>query len=503
MTSDREVGRASEGSGGARINRSETSTADAGPAQAADPLVERLLSLQRTAGNRAVGALLQRDETGRRMLLRLVVPPKTAAQLDAEIDVAIAAGDWAAAALSLNGFNDDDIAKRVGTDPRLTPKRRELMAGALQSMILWPPPQRVADAIYAADGPAARLGRIDFIKAAVARSDWQRAVLALNGLSADDIDKVLADELPRGSTLSLWQAADTYMKGWEGHVVPSFQRIDPPFRNAGIKAAYNANRAAGSLEQLRALWVLDGPQTGPWANLRWDTVAAAAAVRVYHPELIDQATLGLCGPAAALNADAQQHATKYARLVVEIFAEGKADGERINKTLLGNRPVAGMDPCDWMVLSGMQDVLNSWYDYYGEYFPPPSEDKRAGLTDSREEKALRRFSGCVETDTWDDRNAAFKVEYLLKNHADESVVVMVVDSEVLQGRKAQGHSDHFIRVLTPVYNNAAGMVYFDAFTWGQKQTYTFTQANFKDLWYGYVVGSTRKGLLSVARHAGP
>jgi hypothetical protein len=459
--------------------------------------------LQRSAGNRAACALLQRETVGRKMLMRLVSAPKTAAELDAEIDAGISRGDWAAVALGLNGFNDDDIGTRVRTDTRLTSKRRELMAGALQSMITWPPPQRVADAIYREDGEVARLGRIDFIKAAAARGDWQRAVLALNGLSPDDIDTVLATELPRGSAQPLWEAADTYMKGWEGHVVEGFRRINPPFRNPGIKAAYDASKAVGSLEQLRALWMLDAPESGPWANLNWDKVAASAAARVYHPEQIDQSVLGLCGPAAALNADAQQHATKFARLVVEIFAQGRADGERINATLLAKSPAAGMDPCDWMLLSGMQDVLNSWYDYYADVYPPGSEDKRAGLTKGQEEKALKRFGGCVETDSWDDSNSAFWIDYLLTKHPDDSVVVMAVDANVLQGKKAQGHFDHFIRVLSPVVHNSAGTVLFDAFTWGTRQTYTFTPAQFKDLWYAYVVGSMRKGLLDVARHAGP
>jgi hypothetical protein len=80
---------------------------------------------------------------------------------------------------------------------------------------------------------------------------------------------------------------------------------------------------------------------------------------------------------------------------------------------------------------------------------------------------------------------------------------MMVDANVLQGLKAEGHFDHFIRILSPVVHNSAGTISFDAFTWGSRRTYTFTPAQFKDLWYGYVVGSMREGLLGIARHSGP
>jgi hypothetical protein len=479
------------------------------PFQTLVPHAHRLLALQRSAGNRAVGGLLAREplaggQAGRRTLQRLETNEQRSTRLDAEIDRAIAAGDWGEAAKSLNGFNDDDIAKRVGSDARLTGNRRQLMAGALKTMILWPPPQRVADAIYNADGPAARLGRIDFIKDAAARGDWRGAVLALNGLSDDDIDTTLADELPAGSTVQLWDAANVWMRSWKDHVEAGFRRIDPPFRNPAIKFAYRMNRATGSVGQLKALWILDPPETGPWTKLTWDSIAGTAADRIYHPENIDQGQLGLCGPAAALNADAEQNAPAYARLVVEIFALGRADGEKINQRLLGGSPVAAtrMDPCDWMILSAMQDVLNSWYDYYGEHVAPPAEDKRAGLYNWQEKHALARFGHCVETDTWDDANAAYKVDYLLNNRPDDVIVVMCVDANVLQNLPPAGHQNHFIRVLSWV-RHVGGNVLFDYFTWGAKQTYNQPIATFNKLWYGYVVGSKVPGLLKAAEKAGP
>jgi hypothetical protein len=125
--------------------------------------------------------------------------PKSAAGLDADIDHRIAANQWPSVAVTLNGFNQDDIEKRVTSDPRLTEHRRQLMYGALYEMITWPPPNRVADAIYKADPDAARLGRIDYVNfcLAGARGFWDQAVLALNGFNEEDIRALLPRDIDK------------------------------------------------------------------------------------------------------------------------------------------------------------------------------------------------------------------------------------------------------------------------------------------------------------------
>ncbi len=60
-------------------------------------------------------------------------------------------------------------------------------------MITWPPPYRVADAIFKADPDAARLGRIDYVNFCLAGAGefWDRAGLALNGFNEEDIRTLL------------------------------------------------------------------------------------------------------------------------------------------------------------------------------------------------------------------------------------------------------------------------------------------------------------------------
>lgn len=149
--------------------------------------------------------------------------PKSAAQLDQAIDVAIAGHRWPDVALTLNAFNLEDITKRVESDQRLTGNRRELMREALNTMMLWPPPNRVADAINGADADAARLGRVDFIDYCLAERSWDKAARAFDGF----LD--------------------------EGHIRDYLPRdIDKlrPLRQAAVAAGMH--RLVGSIDQLRA-----------------------------------------------------------------------------------------------------------------------------------------------------------------------------------------------------------------------------------------------------------
>jgi Domain of unknown function (DUF4157) len=165
-----------------------------------------------TAGEARVPPAMLLDDPGgrnrvyRRYLLRVLPPlaspkqsasasqaaaaPKSVADLDAQIDREIARNDWGGVAKTLNAFSQVDIDKRITSDERLAASRRQLMSGALSTMILWPPPNRVADAIYKGDRAAARLGRIDYVTANTHPTPMTYALetaIALNGFDDDDI----------------------------------------------------------------------------------------------------------------------------------------------------------------------------------------------------------------------------------------------------------------------------------------------------------------------------
>jgi hypothetical protein len=136
--------------------------------------------------------------------------PKSASDLDKSIDAAIARNAWSDVALILNGFNTDDIKTRVTSDARLTGHRREVMKGALASMILWPyRKDGVTDAIASAEPAAARQGRIDYLDDVLdtgrggepARNfgveKWKRAALTLNGFNDEDLPRYVPHDLDK------------------------------------------------------------------------------------------------------------------------------------------------------------------------------------------------------------------------------------------------------------------------------------------------------------------
>ena len=242
------------------------------------------------------------------------------------------------------------------------------------------------------------------------------------------------------------------------------------------------------------------PAESAWTELKWSLVSRTAAQRVYHPERINQADLGVCGPAAALHALSERDPRAYARLVIQIFETGTAAGKKVNKTLRSNTPMKGQAHADWMVLSAMQDVTNDVLEYHGR---PDSGDffslSREGAPDTGVKYLLEKFSGCVATTTyscnwWGVKDQTEKVNKLLADHGSDVVVVMFVASKIMTDENAKGDQDHFIRLLKPV-RWGADSVEADVFTWGGTRTLKMKPKNFERMTYEYIVGATKKGIL--------
>jgi hypothetical protein len=132
--------------------------------------------LQRAAGNRAVTGLVawvQRQSVVRVQRQKT----RTAAELDAAYQAAVAAGQWALAAENLNGFDDAGIASRVAGlnhDQLIWLYTAALgsMSGISQRRILDPIARRDLDAAY---------------QACVRTARWEQAATLLNGFNDADI----------------------------------------------------------------------------------------------------------------------------------------------------------------------------------------------------------------------------------------------------------------------------------------------------------------------------
>jgi hypothetical protein len=470
------------------------------------------LALQRAAGNRATRRVLAR--TPRDDQLRAFREH-------------VAAQRWREAALQLNGFDEADIrslTRGLSHDQRIA-----VHQGALEAMPGWP--TRVPELILEVDAEAARVGRVfaDFERERRA-GNWRVAARIANGFADGDLHARLAP-LTREELQSLRAGAIEEMPGWSQRVTdavdvlldttqrPLVTPVAQRFGNPRIQALYDANRVTLGPRKLAALHELDRSLDGRWSQLRWTDVAASAAVRVHDPTRIDQSLLGVCGPAAALQANADANALDYAQLIGGIFATGTVRGAAVNSSLLASAPYQGMDPADWMALSAIQDTGNLVRDYPGhptDRNPDGSQrgtpwhshggyDPEGGFY-YNQRAIMERVDRCVEfaqleCSWWGERAAAQEASNYLRRFPRDVVVSVTNDSSMLgpfdsagtpQGTGAPNHADHWVRLLEPVAY-ADGNVTFTIFSWGHRYTFTWPQARFHKWSYGYLVGSRRWG----------
>ena len=296
-------------------------------------------------------------------------------------------------------------------------------------------------------------------------------------------------------------------------------RLAPPAPPAPARAPLNwrptINTALGPFaarhpllteDQKLAIETLDAPPEGMWANLDWGKVSVGAAERILDPTLIHQRVLGVCGPAAALNAEALLAPRSYADLVVKVFHAGKVGDKAVNETLRRGTALAVMDQSDWMLLSAIQDVNNRFYSYYGRH-DEGEEKHRASHTTGQVEDDLKA-TGCVATTTYPcyisgEIDEAKKASKLLQDHPAVIEVVIFLKAAPLQnpafqktaGRPgdpiSKGSPNHFVRLIEAI-TFTPDDVTFKAFTWGAVHQYTFSISNFGRLVSAFVVGSRDK-----------
>ena len=290
----------------------------------------------------------------------------------------------------------------------------------------------------------------------------------------------------------------TLARGNDGGTATVTAPATTTFKSPGIKEAVRTAPAPPTPRQLEALKVLDtGRAEGAWATIKWNPVANGAAKRVLNPDLIDQHVLDICGPAAALHASAGRDPMDYVKLVVEVYEHGTAKGKKVNANLLGaTRPTSDRDEqmsqVDWMVLSAMQDVTNTFRKYEGYV-----GDKASGFLPFGMMTLLEHYSGCVKTThysclLWGVEEETAKVSKLLRDHGDDVVVVIAVNDELLHDKNADPSPkpNHFVRLLEPV-EWKPDRVTTTIFTWGSRMPIDMPPAKFRRMVGGYTVGARK------------
>lgn len=263
------------------------------------------------------------------------------------------------------------------------------------------------------------------------------------------------------------------------------------------------DRSSGNLEEevSEACNILSRSASGPWKNLSWDEISASAQARVSYwnidgrrfrrPELIEQGNLSLCGPACVLEALADTDPVGYAQLIHKIFTEGKIGDTPVCEDLLNGSPLPGMNPADWMALSAMRDTENAVFDYEGT----PGEDFSGITLPSEVEGWMESLLGCTQTETYTsylfgEACNADKISSLLAQYGEDKVIVeMLVDANALTSTDSlANYPNHWIRLLSPITRENS-RVSFTAYSWGAERKFDFSEEEFEDVQWEFVVGT--------------
>ncbi len=192
--------------GDLRTDEEEPRPEPAAPAPA--PSAVRVLSLQRSAGNRAVAAMLTTGARVARAPVDAGVPTIAGVPPNARMryDEAITTRDWAGAATALGEMDAPERAEivRTMTTVQLVRVARAVEAGGSQEL-RDELAAKMAEPQHVANVPTAELEE-DLDRALVA-SEWRACVIALHGLPA-------AVRNRRLEALSLQQLTDIYAGSW-------------------------------------------------------------------------------------------------------------------------------------------------------------------------------------------------------------------------------------------------------------------------------------------------
>jgi hypothetical protein len=233
---------------------------------------------------------------------------------------------------------------------------------------------------------------------------------------------------------------------------------EPEFKSDPVKAAV-ASYGTPKGEQKDALIELDvAPPQSAWPKLSWEKVQGEAALRIYRPELVNQRSLDVCGPAALVNGLASTQPLSYAKQVRACFAIGVFAGRRANVTLCEKEPLSDMAQVDWMTLTAMQDSAQPGYQ--GDPNVP------TGSNPAQQKIWLKSVLGCLATQFYkgDIVASANKVSGLLAANPKTVTVLMGVVPDFLPGKKKQDTTErHVIRLTSAI--SLGEKPAFRAFTW--------------------------------------
>lgn len=249
--------------------------------------------------------------------------------------------------------------------------------------------------------------------------------------------------------------------------------------------------------------------TSPWKLDRTKTLDRLEQL-VNDPDLVDQDSLNLCGPAAFLRIWLARDPLAVAEFATELYDTGKStinsyEVEPSDDSLIAQDYNAiktahgpGFAPeADWMIMGSLRDAENFFFDFEGT----PDEDV-SGMTTPGELAEYMEATNLYAT-VKDEGNF-----FLTKgiSHAlglkpsptrDIALLInahMLTQMNVTSGTKKSdsfilgAFPNHFVVLMSEIKETSAGQLNFSYWTWGQQYTGSIDKSVFEANYYGAVIG---------------
>jgi hypothetical protein len=247
---------------------------------------------------------------------------------------------------------------------------------------------------------------------------------------------------------------------------------------------------------------------GVFPSITRPALAAGLRDRIDHPEHMQQANTGLCGPASFLNAIADNDPVTYAHFGIDLYTKGTAKIKDLtitpSTTFKSTDPgPSGTDAADWVTLGSIRDSDNAifthkgvggwWDDLKAINMPHSVADwfRKAGFTDVKNETNL------IATKGWSDVREATKLR------GKGYKVCLFINGDMLKVDDQENFSvlpDHWVGLAsaittTTILEDPACKIQMTVFSWGQQQTVpqkpdvkSMHPKVFLRNFYGYVAG---------------
>ena len=271
---------------------------------------------------------------------------------------------------------------------------------------------------------------------------------------------------------SLWAMIDDYM-ALRFNIAKNYdasQKIQDPALSKLVPAG------GMSPSQHRAMAMLDETASLPsaWKNIAWPAIRMETAARVFDPTLINQATTGTCGFAAAFYAEARR-ASSYVEEVINVFSTGRHGSFEVPAKVRTRKPLAGMARVDWLMLTAAQNRYNAARGDK-EFLGDALVDKRSSPVGGTPDYAQFGATKSEDTPVSSVEVAVAKTRAAFADGPESVIASLSCRAKYLDRSITSNDVNHDVALTGPVFVD--DMVNVPLYTWGTRRLLRLSEGDF-------------------------